>query len=92
MGQSDADAAKEVMLRGGQEQKVAQTDPSANYMGPDQGPFKCSACEYFQQPSSCQKVDGVIDAEGCCNLFSKGDNDGDEAQVGSSGQGQGPKR
>ena len=51
---------------------VAQSDPSANYMGPDQGPFKCGNCEYFQAPNSCQKVQGPIESEGCCNLYEKG--------------------
>lgn len=53
----------------GASQQIAQTDPQANYMGPDKGPFKCGHCEYFQAPASCSKVSGIVDAEGCCNLY-----------------------
>lgn len=42
------------------------------YMDGDKGPFKCANCEYFQDPSSCKKVEGKIDPEGCCNLYEKG--------------------
>lgn len=52
---------------------IAQSDPSANYMGPDKGPFKCGHCEYFMAPNACQKVQGPIDAEGCCNLYEMND-------------------
>ena len=56
-----------------------------NYMGPDQGPFECDDCQFFQQPSACTKPevlaevgdadgDGLadVDPKGCCNLFAKG--------------------
>jgi len=68
-GISDADAIKESELR--TTGKVAQDDPKANYFGPDQGPFKCSHCEYFIVGGACKKVEGYIDPDGCCNLFEK---------------------
>jgi len=39
------------------------------YLDGSHGPFKCSRCEYFKEPSSCQKVSGTIDPDGCCDLF-----------------------
>lgn len=44
-------------------------DPSVDYQGPENGPFMCGHCEYFVQPNACQKVSGVIDPKGCCNLY-----------------------
>ena len=46
-----------------------KADPTVAYMGPEKGPFKCGHCEYFESPSSCRKVDGAIDPNGCCNLY-----------------------
>lgn len=40
------------------------------YMGPENGPFRCGSCEYFSEPNACQKVEGIIQPEACCNLFS----------------------
>lgn len=51
--------------------KLPQTAHDVNYMGPSEAPFKCGHCEYFEAPSSCEKVAGKIDANGCCNLYSK---------------------
>lgn len=51
--------------------KLQKSDPKVTYMGPDQGPFMCRRCEYFQPPSSCEKVSGTIYPMGCCNLFQK---------------------
>lgn len=68
-GQSEADEIKESELRSSG--KRAQDDPGVNYFGPDQGPFDCSHCEYFIPGGSCRKVEGVIDPDGCCNLFEK---------------------
>lgn len=69
-GQTEADQIKESELR--TEGKRAQDDPGVNYFGPDQGPFKCSLCEYFIANHGCKKVEGYIDPDGCCNLFEKG--------------------
>lgn len=49
--------------------KLEKDDPKVVYMGPEKGPFKCQRCEYFKTPHACAKVDGEIDAHGCCNLF-----------------------
>lgn len=51
-------------------EKVPQ--PNAGYMGPDKGPFKCGNCEFFDPTDSdCHIVAGKVDAEGCCNMFTK---------------------
>lgn len=42
------------------------------YMTSDQGPFACQNCKYFDQPSACDIVQGPIDPQGCCDLFTKG--------------------
>lgn len=47
--------------------KVPQ--PIALYRGPDQGPFQCSNCDYYNDDKSCTIVDGEIDPEGICNVF-----------------------
>lgn len=61
---------------------MAKTDQrAAGYLPPSQAPFRCGSCEYFSAPSACRLVEGRIEAEGCCNLFSKdegSDWDGDE--------------
>lgn len=74
-GQSDADKIKEVELRNGEAEKLPQADPMVVYMTGDQGPFKCANCEYFIEGGACEKVEGEIDPEGCCNLFEKGNVD-----------------
>lgn len=35
------------------------------------GPFTCGRCAYFEGPHACAKVEGVVDAKGCCNLWDK---------------------
>jgi hypothetical protein len=42
---------------------------TAGYLGPEDGPFICGNCTFFNGPNSCQIVAGDIDPEGCCNLF-----------------------
>lgn len=46
-------------------------------MPPEAGPFECEHCHYFQQPNKCELVQGGIDPEGCCNLFTEKDKPGD---------------
>ena|ERR1700693_5545726 len=47
----------------------------ASYMGPEQGPFECDNCEYYQDPGQCTKPEviqeqgGQVDPKGCCNFF-----------------------
>lgn len=48
-------------------QKLPQT--VAVYRSPDQGPFQCANCDYWEQDGSCTLVDGAIDPEGFCNMF-----------------------
>lgn len=48
---------------------------TAGYLGPEDGPFKCANCIYFSPaaPNTCAIVEGMIDPEGCCNLYTKAD-------------------
>lgn len=39
------------------------------YMGSEMGPFQCDNCCYYVEEGQCQKVDGPIDPQGCCNLY-----------------------
>lgn len=56
---------------------------NAGYMGPENGPFVCHRCEYFNEPNSCEVVSGNIDPNGCCNNFTPDrDGDADEADTG----------
>lgn len=48
-------------------QKIPQAN--AGYQGPDQGPFICANCIFFDN-GHCEVVDGTIDHLGCCNNFS----------------------
>ena len=66
-GTSDADDVKESELRSSG--KKAQDDLTVKYMGPEDGPFKCSRCEYYIVGGACEKVEGTIDPDGCCNLY-----------------------
>lgn len=56
----------------------------AAYQPPDQGPFRCDACEYYPNPYRCRKPEVIkelgkvpgedlarVDPAGCCNFFSK---------------------
>ena len=67
--------------------KIAQ--PNAGYQGPDQGPFACDHCVYFDVPRACQVVDGDIDPHGCCNNFTSNpahmDTGGDTNEPGGRG-------
>src|SRR2546427_356627 len=49
--------------------KVTKVDPSAMYMGPEKGPFRCGHCVSFRTPHGCVKVSGSIDPSACCNLY-----------------------
>jgi hypothetical protein len=40
-------------------------------MPPEAGPFECEECHYFSSPRACELVEGTIDPEGCCNLFTE---------------------
>lgn len=50
--------------------KIRPTDPRANYMGPECGPFMCKECEYFNGNNKpCEKISAPVKDYGCCNLF-----------------------
>lgn len=44
--------------------------PGVNYMGPEDGPFMCGHCEYFDK-GFCNNtaIQAHVEAEGCCNLY-----------------------
>ena len=41
----------------------------SGYLPPEDGPFECQNCHYFHSPLSCELVEGRIEPDGCCNLF-----------------------
>jgi hypothetical protein len=45
------------------------TQKAANYQPTPKGSAKCSGCKNFQAPSACKQVEGVIAANGWCQLF-----------------------
>jgi hypothetical protein len=61
------------------QQQTDQPSGSAQsgYATPDLGPFECDNCVHFEAPNRCNQsqvvsdpeVQGNVDAEGCCNLF-----------------------
>lgn len=52
----------------------------SGYATPDNGPFECANCIHFDGQNKCDnpqvvadpEVNGQVEAEGCCNLFSPG--------------------
>jgi hypothetical protein len=50
---------------------IKLTKVISGYLPPEDGPFECENCHYFKKPNSCEIVEGDIDAEGCCNLFTE---------------------
>lgn len=73
-----------------------QSQPSGGsqlvgYMGPDEGPFECHNCTFFQGdegPGQCTNpkvqqdpdVNGQVDSEGCCNEFNSAHNETQEQE------------
>ncbi len=49
--------------------KVAQK--AVAYQDTPKGPQRCDNCTYFEPPSSCKVVAGVISPSGWCQLYSK---------------------
>ena len=52
------------------------TDPNnPDYEGPEDGPFRCDNCTFFNAPNVCSQPTvlkaqgGVVDAGGCCKFF-----------------------
>lgn len=61
---------------------------AAGYQPPDMGPFHCGGCVHFDTSGACELVDGQIEDEGCCNLYSKGQPQAGEAAQAPIGQQQ----
>jgi uncharacterized membrane protein len=49
--------------------KVAQK--AVAYQDTPKGPQRCDSCTYFEPPSSCKVVAGVISPSGWCQLYAK---------------------
>lgn len=65
-GPSDNDSDDDDNGGGDDSDKI---DPqNAGYQGPDQGPFICANCQFFDN-GHCEVVAGPIDHLGCCNNF-----------------------
>lgn len=47
----------------------------SGYLPPEDGPFECENCHYFNKGGKCELVEGNIDPEGCCNLYTPKDSD-----------------
>jgi hypothetical protein len=50
---------------------IKLTKVISGYMPPEAGPFECEYCHYFNEPRGCELVEGNIDRDGCCNLFTE---------------------
>lgn len=46
----------------------------AGYLPPSGG-FLCGRCDYFHAPDACELVEGLINPQGCCNLWRPRDRD-----------------
>ena len=54
-------------LRAKAQQKMKQAD--AKYQTTPKGSAKCAACTQFQAPNACKLVEGDINPEGWCQLY-----------------------
>ena len=46
----------------------------AGYVPPSGG-FMCRRCDYFHADHACELVEGIIEPQGCCNLWTPRDRD-----------------
>lgn len=53
-------------------QQKASKD-AAEYQDQPKDGDKCSECRFFQEPASCELVEGEISPDGWCNLFVAGE-------------------
>jgi len=51
--------------------KMPQTSPVVTYQNSPKGAQQCDNCLLFQEPTSCQVVDGTISPTGWCKLWAK---------------------
>lgn len=70
----DEQAQPDLQALLGERAGAGQVDPAtAGYRGPEQGPFMCSNCSYWEGSpeggGQCSIVSGAIDPNGICNLF-----------------------
>jgi hypothetical protein len=50
---------------------IKLTKVISGYMPPEAGPFECEYCHYFSWRRACELVEGDIEPDGCCNLFTE---------------------
>ena len=78
MGQEEATDNPAVAAEGSPQDEMGQESPGsidpsiAGYMGAEYGPFECQRCVHWLAPNACQVVAGNIDPQGCCNVFTPG--------------------
>ena len=53
------------------------------YLDGSFGPFQCSNCKNFQDPNACNVVEGEIDPNGLCHVFSPVDEERAEQNLAS---------
>lgn len=71
---------------GGDDPNAGIGSAQAGYAGAENGPFECGNCIHFDGQGKCDnpqvisdpEVNGQVEAEGCCNLFSPAAHEGDE--------------
>lgn len=100
---SDDDSSLDSDSDNDSDQGNTQVDQNtAGYQGPDQGPFMCANCVFYEAngPESCALVAGKINHMGCCNLFTSahsqaglsdqdtGDDEGDAGNMQQTGTSQ----
>ena len=68
------EALKLVTKKSKEEERLRS--PAVNYFGPEEGPFMCGHCEYFQRKGETddgycanEQVKADVEFAGCCNLY-----------------------
>ena len=51
--------------------QAKMTQQAARYQATPKGDSKCSNCQHFQSPASCQIVDGTVSPQGWCQMWLK---------------------
>jgi hypothetical protein len=64
-------AAVTMLLASGQRALAKMTQKAALYRNKPKEGAKCSTCEHFQPPASCEIVAGKISPNGWCQMYIK---------------------